>query len=260
MPKLSIHNMEIYYEITGKGQPLLFIHGLASDSASWEKQVSTFSEHYRVVTFDLRGHGRSSKSPGSYSIKTLVVDTLQLMKTLQLGPVYIVGHSLGGMIGIQLSTIMPEMVKGLVIVNGYFEGCVRTFADGVECLKHIAINRLRRTQNKGLNLSIHPCPNGKQQLVHPIIKRLASHSGLAYVRTFLALLGWSAKHNLEKIRCPVLVIASEQDFVPVTVKEAYLAKIPRAELVVVPNSGHAVHREQPEKFNHILMEFLMKHS
>ena len=253
MPKLRLHDVDIYYEVTGEGEPLLFIHGLGSNSRAWEMQVPVFSEHYKVITFDIRGHGQSGKSPGTYSIETFVADTVELMKSLGLGPAHVVGHSLGGMIGLQLCTGMPEMVKSLVIVNGYFEGYVRTFKDGFECMKQIVLVGLTGMQKVKQPLS--------RQLLHqPIIKRLALNSKRAYISTFLALLSWSAMDSLSTIECPVLVIASDKDLVPVSVKETYVSKIPHAELMVIANSRHATPKEQPEKFNAILMEFLSKHS
>jgi 3-oxoadipate enol-lactonase len=260
MPKLRIRDVDIFYEVTGRGEPLLFIHGLASSSESWKKQVTMFSEHYRVATFDLRGHGQSCK-PSSYGVEMFVADTTELIKSLKLGPAHVVGHSFGGIVGLQLCIDVPEMVKSLVLVNGYFEGHVRTFRDGFECLKHLALVGLtgRQREKRVVSRPLFPS-QGKQQLYPAIIQRLAVNNKRAHARTFLALLSWSAVDKLSTIKCPVLVVASEQDLVPVSVKEAHLAKIPHVELMVIANSRHRVHTEQPEKFNAILMEFLAKHS
>lgn len=261
MPKLRIRDIDIYYEVTGDGEPLLFIHGLGSNSRAWKMQVPIFSEHYKVITFDIRGHGQSGKSPGPYSIETFVADTVELMKSLGLGSAHVVGHSLGGMIGLQLCTGVPEMVKSLVIMNGYFEGYVRTFKDGFECLKQIVLVGLTGMQKERQVASGQVFPRQDQQQLHQvIIQRLALNNKRAYISTFLALLGWSAMDSLSTIECPVLVIASDQDLVPVSVKEAYVSKIPHAELVVIANSRHATPTEQPEKFNAVLREFLSKHS
>lgn len=261
MPKLRTQDFDIYYEIIGEGEPLLFIHGLASSSASWEMQVSTFSEHYQVITFDLRGHGQSGKPPGPYSMETFVTDTVELIKSLGLGPTHIVGHSLGGMIGLQLCIDKPEMVKTLVMANSYFEGHLQTFNDGFESLKQIILVRLRRMQKERQAISRQLLSEqGRQQLWQMAIQGLAINTKRVYISTFWTLLGWSAMDSLSTIKCPMLVIASDEDLVPVSVKEKYLSKIPHAEFVVIANSRHAVHVEQAEKFNTVLREFLSKHS
>jgi Predicted hydrolases or acyltransferases (alpha/beta hydrolase superfamily) len=71
-----------------------------------------------------------------------------------------------------------------------------------------------------------------------------------------ALVGWSVADRLGDIRCPTLVIASDQDYTPVSAKEAYVARMPNARLVVIPDAHHAVTVERPEEFNQALLDFL----
>jgi pimeloyl-ACP methyl ester carboxylesterase len=73
-----------------------------------------------------------------------------------------------------------------------------------------------------------------------------------------AMIGWSVTEKLGSIKCPTLIIAADQDYTPVALKEAYAKLIPNAQLVVIPDSRHATPVEQPEKFNNVLMEFLAK--
>lgn len=75
MSRVQSNNINLFYEVNGKGQPLLFIHGLGSSSRDWELQAAEFSKNYQVITFDLRGHGQSDKprvpiaSPCSHQIR-----------------------------------------------------------------------------------------------------------------------------------------------------------------------------------------------
>jgi pimeloyl-ACP methyl ester carboxylesterase len=68
MPTIPVNDTHLYYEIHGEGQPLLLIHGLGSSTRDWELQVPEFAKSHRVITFDLRGHGRSDKPAGPYSM------------------------------------------------------------------------------------------------------------------------------------------------------------------------------------------------
>ena len=121
MPILSCNSINIYYEIYGEGSPLLFIHGLGSSTCDWNAQTDYFSEHYKVIALDLRGHGQSDKADGEYSIPLFAEDVSCLIKKLTLKEINIVGISLGGMIAMQLSIDHPELVKSLIIVNSFSE-------------------------------------------------------------------------------------------------------------------------------------------
>ena len=88
------------------------------------------------------------------------------------------------------------------------------------------------------------------------IEGFAANDKAAYKAATGAILGWSVRDRLGEIRCPVLLIASDMDYTPVSAKEAYLAEIPGARLMVIENSRHAVAIDQPEAFNAAVGEFL----
>ena len=83
VPKLNINNIEIYYEISGQGEPLLLIHGLGSCSEDWQLQVPVLSQYYRILTPDLRGHGKSDKPPQRYNVDITTSDIVELLKSLK---------------------------------------------------------------------------------------------------------------------------------------------------------------------------------
>ena len=260
MPKLHINNTGIYYEVTGQGETLLFIHGLASSSRSWKKQVPHFSQYYRVVTFDIRGHGRSDKPIEPYSIELFAADTRELLKALGTSPAHVVGFSMGGMVAFQLAVDTPEMVRSLVAVNCCPEGSMRTFNDGMEVFKRLVgmqFNSSRRRQH-----SKHAEPvteSGQEDPPQSVLQRMAVTNKLAYANALGALVKWSVADRLDAIKCPTLMITGDEDFVPVSIKEGYAAKMPGAELVVISDSRHATPRERTEEFNAILLDFVSRH-
>jgi len=260
MPKLRVNNTGIYCEITGQGEPLLFIHGLASSSRSWKKQVPLFSQHYRVITFDIRGHGRSDKHIEPYSIELFAADTVELLKALGVGLTHVVGFSMGGMIAFQMAVDAPELVRSLVAVNCCPEGSMRTFNNGVECVKHMVglqINDIKRWRRPN---GVEPVSVSVQERSHQsVIQRMAVTNKLAYANAFGALVKWSVADRLETIKCPTLMITGDGDFVPVSIKEEYASKMPYAELAVINNSRHGTPRERTEEFNSVLLEFVSRH-
>ena len=260
MPKLRVNNTGIYCEVTGQGEPLLFIHGLASSSRSWKKQVPLFSQHYRVITFDIRGHGRSDKHIEPYSIELFAADTEELLRALRISSAHVVGFSMGGMVAFQLAVDVPELVRSLVAVNCCPEGSMRTFNNGVECFKHLVGLQINGIRHKRQNNGGEPLTTSGQERLHQsVIQRMAVTNKLAYANALGALIKWSVADRMDTIKCPTLMITSDEDFVPVSIKEGYASKMPCAELVVINNSRHSTPRERTEEFNAILLEFVSKH-
>ncbi len=260
MPKLLVNNTGIYYEVAGQGEPLLFIHGLASSSRSWKKQVPFFSERYRVITFDIRGHGRSDKRMEPYSIELFAADAVELLGALGIDSAHIVGFSMGGMIAFQLAVEAPDLVRSLTAVNSCPEGSIRSFNNGVECFRQmlwLPFNGMkRRFQNNGSE------PKPEAELEHTyqtLLQRMAVKNKLAYANAFGALLKWSVVDRLHTIKCPTLMLASDEDFVPVSVKENYASRIPRARVAVINNSRHHSPRDRTDEFNKTLLEFVSRH-
>jgi len=259
MPIVRVQDIQLYYETAGQGEPLLFIHGLGSSTRDWERQVAFFSRRYQVITFDVRGHGRSDKPPGPYSVRLFAADTAALIKSLGIERVHVVGISMGGMIGFQLAIGEPNLVKSLVIVNSGPEFVTRTFKERLGVLQRLLIVRLLGMRRMGEVLGKRLFPKPEQEhLRRVLIERWAENDKRAYLASFRAIMGWSVVERLGEIGCPVLVVAADQDYTPVAFKEAYAANLPHAELAVISDSRHLTPVDRPEQFNEALLAFLSK--
>jgi 3-oxoadipate enol-lactonase len=256
---LRVQDIQLYYETTGQGELLLFIHGLGSSTRDWEKQVAFFSRRYQVITFDVRGHGRSDKPPGPYRVSLFAADTAALIKALGIDPAHVVGLSMGGMIAFQLAIDTPNLVKSLVIVNSGPEFVPRSFKDRLWILQRLLVVRLLGMDNLGkvLGKRLFPKPDQKH-LRRMMIERWAENDKRAYLAAFRAIVGWSVVQRLGEIGCPVLVVAADQDYTPVSFKEAYVTKLQDAELAIISDSRHLTPVDRPEQFNEVLMTFLSK--
>jgi pimeloyl-ACP methyl ester carboxylesterase len=259
MPKLHVRDIGLCYEVNGQGQPVVFIHGLGSSARDWELQVPVFSKQYQVVTFDIRGHGKSDKPRGPYSIPLFAADTAELIKELGFTPAHVVGISLGGMIALQLAVSAPDLVRSLTVVNAGPEFIVRTAKERLQVLQRQLIVRLLGMRKMGEVLSkrLFPKPD-QEELRRLFVEHWAENDPRAYRDAMRAIVGWSVTDHLSEIQCPTLVIAADQDYTPVALKEGYAARMPRAELVVIGDSRHATPVEQPEQFNEALMAFLSR--
>lgn len=259
MPKMTVQDIDLYYEVSGQGQPLLFIHGLGSSTRDWERQAAFFSRHYQVIIFDLRGHGKSDKPPGPYSVQLFASDTARLIGSLGIGNTHVVGLSMGGMIAFQLALETPELVSSMVIVNSGPEFLVRTRKERLGLFKRFSIVRLLGMRQMGKVLAKRLLPKPEHSNLRRIfIERWAENNKRAYLDSLRAMVGWSVTQHLNAITCPVLVVSAAQDYTPVSYKEAYAAKMAKAELVVIPDSLHLTPVDQPDHFNEALLAFLSK--
>lgn len=262
MPTASINDINLYYEVHGQGQPLLFIHGLGSSARDWEPQVARFSAAYKVITLDLRGHGQSDKPKGPYSMAQFAADTAGLLKSLWVESAHVVGLSLGGGVAFQLAIDAPSLVRTLVIVNSAPEMVIRTFKERTAVWQRLAIVRLLGMRGMGKALSSRLFPQETPEhaaLRATFVERWAENDQRAYLAAMGAMIGWSVTDKLGAIRCPTLVVAAEQDYTPVELKERYTKRILNGELVVIPDAHHATPAERPQEFNAVLAAFLAKH-
>ena len=257
MAYLDIEGVQIHYEATGSGDPLMFIHGLGSSTRDWEPQAAYFAQRYRVVTLDLRGHGQSARPPGPYSIALFAADVAGVIKALDIAPAHIVGISLGGMVAFQLAVSDPACVRSLVIVNSGPEFAVMGDAGRQEVEQRIQVVRAMGMRAMGEALAPRLFPKEDQaELRQVFVERWAENDPQAYCDALGAFIGWSVSDRLDAIRCPVLAISADQDYTPVAMKEAYVARLADAKLVVIEDSRHALPVEHPQAFNETVQTFL----
>jgi len=260
MAKMHIGDISVYYEMTGEGPPLVFIHGLGSSTKDWERQVSFFAPRYRVITFDCRGHGQSDKPRGRYSIRMFAEDAAGLIRALGIAPVHIVGLSMGGMIAFQMAVDESELLRTMVIVNSGPAFILRTWREKWMFFKRRLIVRFlgMRTMGKFLAAILLPEPE-QEPLRKTLIEHWSANDRLAYLASMKAIFGWSVLDRLGAVNCPTLFISADQDYTPPTAKEAYAALMPRAEVVVIRKSRHLTPIDQTQSFNEEVAAFLARH-
>jgi len=115
MPTVKVNDVNLYYEVSGQGAPLILIMGLRRNVSWWYQQIPDLSQHFRVIAFDNRGAGRSDKPVMEYSISLFADDTAGLMNALGIKTAHILGISMGGYIAQELAIRHPEMVRSLIL-------------------------------------------------------------------------------------------------------------------------------------------------
>ncbi len=259
MPRIALNDVSLYYESTGHGQPLVFIHGLGSSTRDWEAQVPKFAKACQVITFDQRGHGQSDKPAGPYTISMFAADTANLLRALGVQSAHIVGLSLGGGVAFQLALDEPQLVKTLVIVNSGPVG-MNTPELRQEIDRRVGIVQQMGMRAMGEALSKNLFPKEEHAAERlTFVERWAENDPRAYIDALRSLQDWSVMDKLGAIECPTLVISADQDYTPVAFKELYVKRMPNAELAVIADARHATPMERPQEFNAVLARFLAQH-
>lgn len=257
MGTIAVNDTTLHYREAGSGEPLVFIHGLGSSADDWARQIDAFADRYRVIAFDVRGHGQSAKPDGPYSMPLFAEDAAALLRALDAAPANVVGLSMGGMIAFQLAADAPALVKRLVVVNSMPEAELDSLKDRwIYWSRRLASTMLgMRATGKMIARRIFVKPE-QGTLRQQFIERWAANDKQAYLATIDAIAGWSVADRLDAITCPALVVSADQDYTPVAVKREYAAQMPNAELTVIEDSHHATPVERPQAFNHVLSGFL----
>src|SRR5579859_7648939 len=115
MPVARVNEVELYYELEGNGEPLVFVHGSWGDHHNWDPVVTPLAESFRVVTYDRRGHSASERPPGQGSVFEDADDLAALVEHLDLAPAHIVGNSGGAAIVLRAAARHPEIFRTLVV-------------------------------------------------------------------------------------------------------------------------------------------------
>ena len=239
MTKIKVNDLNVYYEIHGEGEPLVLVHGLGSRSQDWEYQLEYFSSRYKVLLYDVRGHGQTDKPPGPYSVPLYTQDLAGLMKALNIPAAHICGISMGGMIAFQMAVDYPEMVKTITVVNSRADLVPDTLGERWNVFQRLVIFRLLSMEKIAEMLSqrmfIKPELEDQRLL---FVERWAKNPKPVYMKVMKSLVGWTVEDKLGEIACPALVIAADEDYTPVEDKQAIVDKMKNAELVVIEDSRH----------------------
>jgi len=249
MSHLDRDGVRIYYEVQGEGEPLLLSHGYSATSKMWEKQVEALRGRYRVVVWDMRGHGRSDSpdDPALYSEEATVADMAALLD-LEKAPQAIVGGlSLGGYMSLAFHARLPERVCALLLFDtgpGYKSDAAR---DGW--------NRNAEARATALETQGLAALGGRSAEVAASQHRSAKGLALA-ARGMLAQRDDRVIRSLPEIDVPTLVVVGADDTPFHAATDYMAAKIPGARKVVIPGAGHAANIDQPEAFNRAVIEYL----
>jgi 3-oxoadipate enol-lactonase len=253
MSTVAVGDIQLAYGMEGEGEPVLLLHGQGAHGRDWSLQTAALSKRYRVVYFDQRGHGGSSVTKRPYTMELLAKDAAGLCRALSLGPCHVVGHSLGGMVALQLALDFPALVRSLTVVNSTPVG-YGSWLKGR--LLRLFIRARGMPRFARVNTKLHLPEPDQEALRQRLVETMGSNSPDGYIANQDAVDHFDVSARLGEIACPVLVIHSAQDPIPLEEKELIVAKVKQGRLLTIEDSRHLVLWDQPERLNAALLEFL----
>ena len=213
--------------------PLVLSNSLGTTLELWDRNVPALVEHFRVIRYDHRGHGRSPAPPGPYDVEQLALDVLELLDELEIERTSFCGLSLGGAIGLWLGVNAAERLDALVV----------------------ACSAARFGEPAGW---FTPSLRGSDpELVDRFRRRLEATRPEGYARCCEAIARWDFRDRLDEVRVPTLVlVAAEDQAAPPEEGRAIAEGVPGAALAFVEEAAHLANVERPAEFSALALEHL----
>ncbi|NLG70665.1 MAG: alpha/beta fold hydrolase [Chloroflexi bacterium] len=268
MPVIQANGIEIGYEIHGSGQPLVLIAGIGYDRWMWRRMIPGLAAHFRVIAFDNRGVGESSRPPGPYSAEMMASDTAGLIEALDLGPAAVMGHSMGGFIAQALVLSRPDLVRALVLSATNFGGPrhVPVTPAALQVLTDLSLDPVERFR-RGLAVS---CAPGFAEANPDLIEEWVAYRlnnpihpdhYQAQLAVGLGLLDEEAsfEKRLPQVRQPTLILFGAHDQVVPPANAGLLQRqIPNSQVHILPDAGHFFPIEAPGAAVEAVVRFLQR--
>lgn len=265
MPKVKVGDINMYYEVHGKGESFVIIPGWASSMSGFFMHIPVFSREYRVVALDNRGAGRSDAPDIPYTMEMMADDLAGLLDAIGVDSAHIWGSSLGGSIALQFVLRHLKRVRSLILACTSCGGPHSVIATDPEIIAAFQPSELSPKEALRENLPlwvsqeyIDKNPALITEILEEYMKYPASPQGQA--RHTQAMMVNDTYDRLPEIKAPTLVIQGDNDrAIPVENARILASRIPGAELAILKNMGHLFMFEAFDDSNRIILDFLKRH-
>ncbi len=268
MPIAKVNDINLYYEVQGKGEPLVLVMGYGFSSGHWFAIRDRLAAKYRLVLFDNRGTGQSDKPDMPYTAPMMAADILGLLDRLGIEKTNLFGVSMGGMISQQFALTYPQRLSNLIL------GCTSCGGQKAVQVTPEALaflldpERARLTEEQKARDTVPWLWNkdfvdGHQEVVERFVRTNTDHPTppQALASQANVLLTFESYERLPEIKAPTLVIAGKGDrLIPYQNSEILASRIPGAELVLIEEAGHGFITDCADQAVGALLGFLAKHT
>ena len=255
--QIEVNGVSLFVEEQGQGDPVVLVHAGLLSSGSWAGVVPLLAESYRVITFDNRGHGRSTNPSSALSYEQMADDTAALIDALGLERPFVGGWSDGGEVALQLGLRHPSLARALIAGGTSLEMGTENVRSQTRAFFHIDDNGV---------VDLDAVAGAFEQTLLPMLRQSHPH-GEQHWQTIIqqSAAMWLnyaglTREQVERITEPVLVVVGDRDeHVPVEEAVRLFRWLPRAELGILPGTSHFRPMGDPAAFACSVMDFLQRH-
>lgn len=251
--------MKLHYQEYGHGQPLLIIHGLFGSADNWRSMAKYFARFYRVISVDLRNHGRSPHSD-QQDFMLMAQDIETLCRDLSLDNVHVIGHSLGGKVAMQFAELQPQWIDRLVVVDISPREYFSEHTPLMDAMMALDLSRYQSRGEVDSALADKISDKGVRQFL--LMNLQPGDEGLFWRINLPAL-----KANYRKLMAPVceaaqlsmpslFVYGALSEYVNDDDKALIRQHFSAARFEAIDKAGHWVHAEKPQRFKQVVEDFL----
>ncbi|AGT36269.1 hypothetical protein N186_09670 [Thermofilum adornatum] len=244
----SKDGIKIHYVAEGNGTPIIFVHGLGESHLTWKPQLEFFpARGYRVLALDLRGHGESQIPPKRISMEDFARDVESVLEAEKIEKALMVGYSMGGLVLLELYRLYLQRFEKIVL-----EAIAPEYPPAMtEVLENMSMHEIA-SQVAEFAVS----PYASTELKREIYEIISRTDKRVYIQSAEAATEKSYRDIIRSLRNPVLFISGELDYIsPPEVVEEMHAMVPTSKAHIMKGVGHMPHRERPEEYNQLLLEF-----
>jgi proline iminopeptidase len=267
---ITADNVKLYYEETGQGTPILFVHEFASDHRGWEPQMRELGKRYRCIAYSARGYTPSDVPAASdaYSYLHVMRDAVAVLDHLKIERAHLIGLSMGGYTALQVALNHPQRVRSMVLAgagSGSERWYTGTFHKNSRALAEVF-------EREGSAAVVKTYGNGPSRVPWAIkdargfaefSKHLAEHDAQGSAHTSRGFQGgrlslYDFEAEIRKLKIPALIMVGDEDERCIEPGLFLKSALAASGLVVFPKTGHVVNLEEPDLFNQVVGDFLSR--
>ncbi|OWT33662.1 hypothetical protein BGI41_01320 [Methanobrevibacter sp. 87.7] len=241
MTTININSINMNYKISGNGFPVVLIHGLSDDLNYWRYLTKYLEKYYKVISMDLRGHGKTDEGNEKYTINLIKDDVIKLLEKLNINKFHLIGFSLGGQISLKIAVENPELISKLILIS--------TLPRSDEYTKKnfkIMLDSLNESFESFYDTMIkYVLPEdiireNKNKLDNTKINQTKTKNQRAILKTLKTCNNFDIYNKLPEIKNKTLIIYGEDEEIISYNNIKELEKIPNSKIVSFPNTKHNI--------------------
>ncbi|HJV16771.1 MAG TPA: alpha/beta hydrolase [Bacillales bacterium] len=252
MPMLNVDGVSIYYRVIGEGVPIIFIHPPLITSTIFTYQVAELSKHFKMITFDIRGHGKSHYSNQAVTYPLIADDIHQLLDHLEIKQSYICGYSTGGSVALEFLLRYPQQAFGGMIISGMSE-----ITDWYQkCRIFIGKTLSKPSTLQLLSFAISFGNANKKEVYQQLHNEALKGYSKNIEQYYQYSLDYNCTDQLHKIHHPILLIYGGKDKAFHRYARLLHEKLPRNEFKMLENEKHQIPTKASVELNKVILQFI----